>query len=194
MANVCNYFCSRIRYLNFDGWIQDLARTQVEIPLHNISITQKLLRFYYVTYPANVDESANLLSTPWFELWTKEYFRTWFTYLDSPLSAITLEVELNNTDYLKDSLTPPSGFMSFNQYYIREFIRRPIDRNNMSFSSPVDGCVSETTTLSSNPFVNVGGFKVSAFDFFKLSNYSSSFANGIMIHQVLDNNGNFFIV
>lgn len=137
-----------------------------------------------------MDKDVNLLSTPWFDEWAKDYFRGWFIFLDSSSSALALELELSGTDYLKDSIVPASGFFSFNQYYSREFIRRPVDPNERNFISPVDGCVLEVSNVSTSPIANIGGFKVNPLDFFRSSNYSSYFSNGFIVHQELDNNGN----
>ncbi|MBV9962721.1 MAG: phosphatidylserine decarboxylase [Parafilimonas sp.] len=128
-----------------------------------------------------------------FNEWIREFMLSMGSYMDTTESAKEIETFLQDPkNKIEEYITPPSGYLSFNQYLARHVKagKRPIDErcNNDIIVAPTDSKYLGKWQLDNDSTITVKGDTYSMNDLLAGSSYYKKFKGGLFTHLYLSVN------
>ncbi|MGK7877199.1 MAG: phosphatidylserine decarboxylase [Xenococcaceae cyanobacterium] len=123
--------------------------------------------------------------------WMVEYANAWGSYMDTPESAEAVETFRTDPWFnWDDYMAPPSGYLTFNQFFARHVKpgARPIAglSNNSVIVSPADCTPAAQAEINEDSKINVKGIVWSIEQLLEGSIYKDRFKGGLFAHAFLN--------
>lgn len=186
-------------YLRF---IDDMVHWAPRESGDSLMVHDKLVEFYFILdrpplrrLQSAVEPgppSASLLSSPLTPLstWIADYASAWGAYLDTPASARHVEsFRTNPAFHWDDYMPPPSGYLTFNQFFARHVKpgARPVAQSESTavVVSPADAVFIGQWPISADSKIDVKGMRWSIAQLLDGSPHAERFAGGTFMHSAL---------
>lgn len=176
----------RLNVPDLEAYYSFLDEMVVMIPVDRNWLS-KALEFYYL-----IDNSPNgeLQKSKSFQKWTHKFINEWGNFLDTFESAEGLADFYTNPIYsIDDYFKGPSGWLTFNQFFARQFRpgKRPVDGlcDDSVIVSPADSLFHGAWKINEDSEITVKGLKWKIRDLLKGSRYKDRFKGGTFIHSYL---------
>jgi phosphatidylserine decarboxylase len=176
---------------------------------NDTNVNEYMNQFYYILNKVVDNLGDNKALTQELRNWSHEFTISWGTFLDHPESAEYLETLYTDPIYkIDDYVPPPSGWLTFNQFFAREIRpgKRPIDKPNdhSVIVSPADSIFKGIWEITDDAEVIVKGIKHSVVKLLDVDNIDNQmessmdqkaiedlkkrFAGGLFTHSFLNTN------
>ena len=170
-------------YLDF------LNRMVVLIPTDR-NLNPFIYKFYYLIGLA--PEGVLEADAP-FQRWSRKFARDWGAFLDTTASAAGIASFFTNPAYhMDDYCVPPSGWLTFNQFFARQVKpgKRPVDgpRDDGVVVSPADSVYQGQWPILDDSKITAKGLTSSVLALLDGSPYQARFRNGVFTHSFLNVN------
>lgn len=160
-------------------------------------VHDKLVEFYFfldqpplLALQSPIEPSAGRQQLSLLSAWIVEFARAWGEYLDTPASAAHVDSFRTNPAFCwADYMPPPSGYLTFNQFFARHVKPgfRPIaaPEDGSVLVSPADAVHRGTWDISSASTVELKGIRWSIEQLLEGSAFAGRFAGGVFTHSAL---------
>ncbi len=186
------------------GWLDDLVEWAPRECGDSQLVHDKLVEFhFFIDQPSlcelqsPIEPAADGSALTPLSQWIVDFARAWGSYLDTPASAA--RVDTFRTDPLfrwNDYMPPPSGYLTFNQFFARHAKpgKRPIDapRDDSVVVAPADANFigqwaigSDSTILVHDDRLSLKGMSWSLEQLLEGSPHARAFAGGVATHSAL---------
>ena len=182
---------------DYFDFLDDMVRWAPREENDSLQVHDKLVTFHFLldqpairSLQSGPDRSAmNAEPTP-LSAWIVEFARTWGAFLDTPASAAHIDTFRTNPAFRWDDyMPPPSGYLTFNQFFARHVKpgRRPIDRlqDDSVLVSPADATFIGQWRVDADSMLTLKGLRWSIGQLLADSPWADRFAGGVFTHSAL---------
>ena len=169
-----------------DSYCYLVQRMQTTIPNPKTWLPMNL-EFYFVL---NCSQERCLVEHPTFMEWVRDYVSGIGSWMDSPDSMLQFSEFVADPLYaVEDYVAPPSGWLTYNQFFARQ-IRpgcRPIAEpsNDAVVVSAADSTFCGCHRIGHDSTIELKGLRWSVLDLLKDSPYADAFVDGFYGHSFL---------
>jgi phosphatidylserine decarboxylase len=189
---------------DYFAFLDDMVRWAPRENTDSLLVHDKLVAFHFLLdQPAvrglqnRIEPSAGATALTPLSQWIADFARTWGAYLDTPASAAHVESFRTNAAFRWDDyMPPPSGYLTFNQFFARHVKpgKRPIDApcDPRIVVSPADASFVGQWRIDADSAIVVDDARLtlkhlrwSLLQLLDSSPYAERFTGGVVTHSAL---------
>lgn len=189
---------------DYFAFLDDLVKWAPREDTDSLLVHDKLVQFHFLLdLPAvralqnRIEPGSGAIELTPLSQWIDDFAKSWGAYLDTPDSAKHVDSFRTNKAFRWDDyMPPPSGYLTFNQFFARHVKpgRRPVDSlcDPMVVVSPADAAFMGQWRVGADSTIDVDDSKLtlkrlrwSLTQLLEGSPYADRFAGGVVTHSAL---------